>query len=103
MHLFAYVAVVFVLWFVNVTVTPKVWWFYWVALSCTRLAAGIGTAVLSASAKAKTYVLIFDTGDELATDRFEPISGPADSRCSGTHTPRDVLAKNFGTSEEEMS
>jgi len=31
-HLFAYVAVVLVLLFVNVTVTPKVWWFYWVAL-----------------------------------------------------------------------
>jgi hypothetical protein len=31
-HLFAYVAVVLVLLFVNLTVTPKVWWFYWVAL-----------------------------------------------------------------------
>jgi hypothetical protein len=31
-HLFAYVAVVLVLLFVNVAVTPKVWWFYWVAL-----------------------------------------------------------------------
>ena len=32
MHLFAYVAVVLVLLLVNVTLTPKVWWFYWVAL-----------------------------------------------------------------------
>ena len=31
-HLFAYVAVVLVLLFVNLTVTPNVWWFYWVAL-----------------------------------------------------------------------
>jgi 2TM domain-containing protein len=31
-HLFAYVAVVLVLLFVNLTLTPKVWWFYWVAL-----------------------------------------------------------------------
>jgi len=31
-HLFAYVAVVLLLFFVNVTVTPKLWWFYWVAL-----------------------------------------------------------------------
>ena len=31
-HLFAYVAVVLVLLFANVTVTPKVWWLYWVAL-----------------------------------------------------------------------
>jgi hypothetical protein len=31
-HLFAYVAVVLVLLFVNATLTPNVWWFYWVAL-----------------------------------------------------------------------
>jgi predicted membrane channel-forming protein YqfA (hemolysin III family) len=31
-HLFAYVAVVLLLLFVNLTMTPKVWWFYWVAL-----------------------------------------------------------------------
>jgi 2TM domain len=38
-HLFAYVAVVVVLLFVNVTVTPKVGWFYWVALGW-----GVGVA-----------------------------------------------------------
>ena len=38
-HLFAYVAVVLLLAFVNFTVTPKVWWFYWVALGW-----GIGIA-----------------------------------------------------------
>jgi hypothetical protein len=31
-HLFAYVLTVLILLFVNLTVTPKVWWFYWVAL-----------------------------------------------------------------------
>ena len=31
-HLFAYVATVLILFFVNLTVTPKVWWFCWVAL-----------------------------------------------------------------------
>jgi 2TM domain len=31
-HLFAYVATVLILLLVNLTVTPKVWWFYWVAL-----------------------------------------------------------------------
>ncbi|MGZ8416521.1 MAG: 2TM domain-containing protein [Methyloceanibacter sp.] len=31
-HLFAYVAVVLLLFLVNLTVTPKAWWFYWVAL-----------------------------------------------------------------------
>ncbi|MGH6735431.1 MAG: 2TM domain-containing protein [Methyloceanibacter sp.] len=31
-HLFAYLAVVILLFIVNLTVTPNVWWFYWVAL-----------------------------------------------------------------------
>ena len=31
-HLFAYVATVLILLYVNLTVTPNVWWFYWVAL-----------------------------------------------------------------------
>jgi 2TM domain-containing protein len=31
-HAFAYLATVLILFFVNLTVTPKVWWFYWVAL-----------------------------------------------------------------------
>jgi hypothetical protein len=31
-HLFAYLVTVLILLFVNLTVTPKVWWFYWVAL-----------------------------------------------------------------------
>jgi hypothetical protein len=31
-HLFAYVAVVLLLFLVNLVVTPKLWWFYWVAL-----------------------------------------------------------------------
>jgi hypothetical protein len=39
-HLFAYVAVVLLLAFVNLTITPKVWWFYWVALGW-----GIGVAL----------------------------------------------------------
>jgi len=31
-HLFAYLVTVLILWFVNLTMTPNVWWFYWVAL-----------------------------------------------------------------------
>jgi len=31
-HLFAYLATVLILLFANLTVTPKVWWFFWVAL-----------------------------------------------------------------------
>jgi 2TM domain len=31
-HLFAYVLTVLILLLVNLTVTPKLWWFYWVAL-----------------------------------------------------------------------
>ena len=44
-HLFAYVAVVLVLLFVNVTVTPKVWWFYWVALGWGAGVASQGLCV----------------------------------------------------------
>jgi hypothetical protein len=39
-HLFAYVAVILLLLLVNLTVTPKAWWFYWVALGW-----GIGVLV----------------------------------------------------------
>jgi hypothetical protein len=39
-HVFAYVAVVLLLFFVNLTVTPKLWWFYWVAL-------GWGTGIIA--------------------------------------------------------
>jgi hypothetical protein len=31
-HFFAYLATVLILLLVNITVTPKAWWFYWVAL-----------------------------------------------------------------------
>jgi hypothetical protein len=31
-HLFAYVATVLILFFVNLSVTPQTWWFYWIAL-----------------------------------------------------------------------
>jgi hypothetical protein len=31
-HLFAYLLTVLILFFVNLPVTPKAWWFYWVAL-----------------------------------------------------------------------
>ena len=31
-HLFAYLATVLILFYANLTLTPKVWWFYWVAL-----------------------------------------------------------------------
>ncbi|MFO7477931.1 MAG: 2TM domain-containing protein [Methyloceanibacter sp.] len=31
-HFFAYLATVLILFFVNLTVTPQAWWFYWVAL-----------------------------------------------------------------------
>jgi hypothetical protein len=31
-HLFAYVATALILFFVNLSVTPQTWWFYWIAL-----------------------------------------------------------------------
>jgi hypothetical protein len=50
-HVFAYLAVVLLLFFVNLTVTPKVWWFYWVALGW-----GIGSALISGAPSASAEV-----------------------------------------------
>ena len=50
-HLFAYVAAVLILFFVNLTLTPKVWWFYWVALGW-----GIGSALISGAPSASAEV-----------------------------------------------
>jgi tellurite resistance protein TehA-like permease len=47
-HLFAYLAVVLLLLFVNLTLTPKVWWFYWVALGW---GIGVGFHLLCAFSK----------------------------------------------------
>jgi len=52
-HLFAYVATVLILFFVNLTVTPKVWWFYWVALGW---GAGVAAHGWCAFGKKRTRV-----------------------------------------------
>jgi 2TM domain len=44
-HLFAYVAVILLLFILNVAVTPKVWWFYWVALGWGAGVAAHGRCV----------------------------------------------------------
>jgi hypothetical protein len=45
-HLFAYVAVILLLLLVNLTVTPKVWWFYWVALGWSAGVVAQGACLL---------------------------------------------------------
>jgi hypothetical protein len=53
-HLFAYVAVIVLLFIVNLTVTPNVWWFYWVALGW---GAGLAFHAWCAFGKRRTHSL----------------------------------------------
>ena len=46
-HLFAYVAVIILLFVVNLTVTPQKWWFYWVALGWGAGVLAHGLAVFA--------------------------------------------------------
>lgn len=48
-HLFAYVAVIILLFVVNLTVTPQKWWFYWVALGWGAGVLAHGLAVFGRS------------------------------------------------------
>jgi hypothetical protein len=52
-HLFAYVAVILLLFIVNLSVTPKVWWFWWRsagALASSPMAGSSARAVRGAHA-----------------------------------------------------
>ena len=51
-HLFAYLATVLILFFVNLTVTPKLWWFYWVALGWGAGLIAHGWCAFGAAAQA---------------------------------------------------
>ncbi len=46
-HLFAYVAAILLLFFVNLTLTPQKWWFYWVALGWGAGVAAQGLCVFA--------------------------------------------------------
>ena len=67
-HAFAYVSVIILLFIVNVTATPKVWWFYWVAF-------GWGAGVL-----AHGWCVFFrkcaPNGGRRLSPRRRPRSGP---------------------------
>ena len=71
-HLFAYLATVLILFFVNVAVTPKVWWFFWVAL-------GWGAGILAHG--------------WCALGKRRPVAVPQASAAEQTTKPEPQLAK----------
>lgn len=79
-HLFAYVAVVLLLFFVNLIVTPRVWWFYWVALGW-----GAGIAAHGACAFGKRRPQV---------SASQETSFPAASKPSGRGTSRKRAKRN---------
>ena len=84
-HLFAYLATVLILLFVNVTVTPKVWWFYWVALGW---GAGLIPHAWSAFGKRRPRTPIQDAPAAKAK------SQQAKSRRAPKRSPRKPQSKS---------
>jgi hypothetical protein len=86
-HLFAYVATVLILFFVNLTVTPKVWWFYWVALGW---GAGIIAHGWCAFGKRRRSVPL-----HVPTEKGE--AHPAKAKSAPKRSPREPRSKSSGT------
>ena len=85
-HLFAYVAVVLLLFFVNLTVTPKVWWFY---LGGTRLGRGAYSAWLERLLQAATAC----RNDRAAEDRDDL---KAEFTCQAEQAHQAELRRSLG-------
>ena len=83
-HLFAYVATVLILFFVNLTVTPNLWWFYWVAL-------GWGAGVIAHGA------CVFRKRQPHAPQEAQPTKQAAKSR------PRPAPKRSSGTPSSKSS
>lgn len=84
-HLFAYLATVLILFFVNLTVTPQAWWFYWVALGW-----GAGLVAHGWCAFGKKRPLPAPHGD----DRAEPARrAAAKSKTTTAKRPRSQRKK----------
>jgi len=81
-HLFAYVAVIVLLFVVNLTVTPNKWWFYWVALGW-----GAGIALHAWLALGRSH--------EAAEDRQRPKpKAPAKRKAAPKKTaPKETAPK----------
>jgi len=79
-HLFAYVAVIVLLFIVNLTATPNTWWFYWVALGW-----GAGVALHA--------WLAFGRRHEAAEDRQRPKRKAAPKRAAPKKTAPKKTAR----------
>ena len=86
-HLFAYLATVLILFFVNLTVTPKVWWFYWVALGW---GAGIIAHGWCAFGKRRRSVPLHAPTKKAEAQSAKPKAAPKRS-------PRKPRSKSSGT------
>jgi hypothetical protein len=86
-HLFAYLATVLILFFVNLTVTPKVWWFYWVALGW---GAGIVAHGWCAFGKRRQPVPL-----QAPTRKTE--AHPTKAKSAPKRNPRKPRSKSSGT------
>jgi 2TM domain-containing protein len=88
-HLFAYLATVLILFFVNLTVTPKVWWFYWVALGW---GAGIIAHGWCAFGKRRRSVPL-----HAPTKKAEAHLAKTKSSSAPKRSPRKPRSKSSGT------
>ena len=93
-HLFAYVAVVLVLLFVNITVTPKVWWFYWVALGW---GAGVASGLVHLLQEAQTGARRYRPSVTTGRDKSRPEQqNPPKKRASRKKNRRPELSSALG-------
>ena len=84
-HLFAYIAVVLLLTFVNLTVTPKVWWFYWVALGW---GVGVGLHLWCAFGKRRRRAPRPETSRQLEAKQHATQAKPRGKRAPRQRRPK---------------
>ena len=84
-HLFAYIAVVLLLAFVNLTVTPKVWWFYWVALGW---GVGVGFHLWCAFGKRRRRLPRPETSRQVEAKQSATEAKPASKRAPRQRRPK---------------
>jgi len=84
-HLFVYIAVVLLLAFVNLTVTPKVWWFYWVALGW---GVGVGFHLWCAFGKRRRRAPRPETSRQVEAKQPATEAKPAGERAPRQRRPK---------------
>jgi O-antigen/teichoic acid export membrane protein len=84
-RLFVYIAVVLLLAFVNLTVTPKVWWFYWVALGW---GVGVGFHLWCAFGKRRRRAPRPETSRQVEAKQPATEAKPAGERAPRQRRPK---------------